>query len=136
MKNLHSSFLERSLVQSENVDNSKIKQNQFWRMLKGPMLIFSVLHLLVLQNRPQKGHKTYCNQNSNKNIEDKNFVYYNQQTGPPQAARWSKPRDKGTNKQWYHCRGWQMKGSLGISFFCQILLDDPFYKCLIFTEHP
>ena len=21
-------------------------------------------------------------------------------------------------------------------FFCQILLDDPFFKCLVFTEHP
>ena len=32
-----------------------------------------------------------------------------------------------------------MKGSLGINIlfvFCQILLDDPFYKRLVFTEHP
>ena len=36
-----------------------------------------------------------------------------------------------TNKQLYHCRGWQLKGSLGINiYFFQILLDDPFlYGC-------
>ena len=26
---------------------------------------------------------------------------------------------RNVNKQWYHCRGWHMKGSLGIDiFFC------------------
>ena len=36
------------------------------------------------------------------------------------------------NKQWFHRRGWQMKGSLGISIFFsfQIQLDDPFLKWL------
>ena len=41
------------------------------------------------------------------------------------------------NKQWYHCRGWQMKGSLEINIFFQILLDNTFLiwlfmiKCMI-----
>ena len=41
---------------------------------------------------------------------------------------------KKENKQWKHCWGWQMKGSLeiNISFvYFQILLDDPFLKNLL-----